>query len=72
MTTAKVFKHRGSQTIRLPKEFHVKGKVVYLKKMREGFLVMDSNPWELCREACQEISDKFMKVRVQPRQQRRK
>jgi len=38
MTTAKVFKNGGSQAIRLPKEFRVKGKKVYLKKTNEGLL----------------------------------
>jgi virulence-associated protein VagC len=71
MTTAKVFKHRGSQAIRLPGEFHVKGKVVYLNKLREGFIVTEIDPWKICYQACQELSDDFMKARIQPTQQRR-
>jgi len=71
MTTAKVFKNGRSQAIRLPKEFRVKTSEVYLKKVREGFVVMERDPWEVCREACQELSDDFMKERVQPPQQKR-
>jgi len=71
MTTAKVFKNGRSQAIRLPREFRVKGSEVYLKKVREGFIVMERDPWEVCREACQELSDDFMKVRKQPPQQHR-
>jgi antitoxin VapB len=71
MTIAKVFKSGGSQAIRLPKEFRLKGKLVYLKKTREGFVVTEINPWEACYRACQELSDDFMKVRVQPRQSSR-
>ena len=72
MTTAKVFKNGRSQAIRLPKEFRVKRSEVYLKKVREGFVVMERDPWEICREACQELSDDFMEKRVQPPQQKRK
>jgi len=69
--TAKVFKNGRSQAIRLPRDFRVKGSEVYLKKVREGFVVIEKDPWEVCREACQELSDDFMKVRRQPPQQRR-
>ena len=71
MTTAKVFKNGRSQAIRLPKEFRVKGSEVYLKKIPEGFLVLERDPWEVCFEACQELSDNFMKKRVQPPSQKR-
>ena len=71
MTTAKVFKNGRSQAIRLPKEFRVKSSEVYLKKVRDGFMVMERDPWEICREACQDLSDNFMRTRVQPPQQRR-
>ena len=71
MTTAKVFQHGGTQALRLPKEFRVKGKVVYLKKTREGFVVTEIDPWKICYQACQELSGDFMKARVQSPQQRR-
>ena len=62
MTTAKVFRSGRSQAIRLPKEFRVKASQVFLKKVPEGFLVVERDPWEICREACQEISDEFIKA----------
>ena len=71
MTTAKVFKNGRSQAIRLPKEFRVKGSEVYLKKVPEGFVVLERDPWEICLEACQELSDDFMGKRIQPPQQKR-
>ena len=71
MTTAKVFKNGRSQAIRLPKEFRVKTSEVYLRKIRDGFIVMERDLWEICLEACQELSDDFMKKRIQPAQQRR-
>ena len=71
MNIAKVFKNGRSQAIRLPKNFRVKSSEVYLKKVREGFVVLERDPWEICREACQELSAGFMKKRVQPPQQER-
>lgn len=71
MTTAKVFMNGRSQAIRLPKEFRVKGGEVRLKRVPEGILILERDPWEICREACQELSDDFMKERVQPPPQKR-
>jgi antitoxin VapB len=71
MTIAKVFKNGRSQAIRLPKEFRIKGVEVYLKKVPEGFVVTERDPWETCRAACQELSPDFMKKRKQPPQQKR-
>ena len=71
MTTAKVFMNGRSQAIRLPKEFRVKGSEVRLQRVPQGILVLERDPWEVCREACQELSDDFMTERVQPVQQKR-
>ena len=60
-----------SQAIRLPKEFRVKGEEVRLKRVPEGILILERDPWEICREGCQELSDDFMKERVQPPPQTR-
>jgi antitoxin VapB len=72
MATAKVFKNGRSQAIRLPKSFRVKSSEVFLKKVPEGFVVMEKDPWDTFREACQDVSDDFMKERVQPPQQKRR
>lgn len=66
MTTAKVFMNGRSQAIRLPKEFRVKGAEVRLQRVPQGILVLERDPWEICREACQELSDDFMQERAQP------
>ncbi len=60
-----------SQAIRLPKEFRVKGSEAHLLRVPQGILVMERDPWEICREACQDLSDDFMKKRVQPTLQNR-
>lgn len=72
MKTAKVFKNGRSQAIRLPKEFRVETDEVYLKKTREGFLVIPRDPWELFYEGVEELSDDFMSEgRKQPAPQER-
>jgi antitoxin VapB len=71
MNVAKVFRDDGSQAIRLPKEFRVKGTEVYLEKVPQGFVVTERDPWDVCLQACLELSDDFMKERVQPRRQKR-
>jgi antitoxin VapB len=72
MTTAKVFQNGRSQAIRVPKEFRVSTSEVYLKKTREGFLVIPRDPWELFFEGVEELSDDFMSQgRAQPDVQER-
>jgi antitoxin VapB len=74
MSTAKVFANGRSQAIRLPKEFRVSGDAVLLKRVPEGILIVERDPWEVCREACAELSPGFLaKVgrRKQPRDRER-
>jgi antitoxin VapB len=72
MTVAKVFRNGRSQAIRLPKEFRVDTSEVYLKRTREGFLVMPRDPWELFFKGVEELSADFMGGgRVQPEVERR-
>ena len=72
MIVAKVFRNGRSQAIRLPKEFRVETSEVYLKRTREGFLVIPRDPWELFFEGVEELSDDFMSGgRTQPEVERR-
>ncbi len=71
MIVAKVFQNGRSQAIRLPKEFRVDADKVYLKRTREGFLVIPRDPWELFFEGIEELSDDFMgEGRTQPEAER--
>jgi len=62
MPIAKVIKNRGSQAIRLLKEFRVKNARVYLKKTADGFIVLECDPWEVFEEAAQRLSPEFVDV----------
>lgn len=73
MPTAKVFKNGRSQAIRLPKAFRVECDEVYLKKTREGFLVIPGDPWETFFQGVKELSEDFMAGgRRQPKAEKRK
>lgn len=71
MKTAKVFMNGRSQAIRLPKEFRVNSAEVSITRVPQGILIMERDPWEICQEACQELSDSFMTERTQPPTQER-
>lgn len=74
MNTAKVFMNGRSQAVRLPREFRVKGTEVTIRRVPEGLLLIDRDPWEICREACAGLSSEFvaaMEKREQPRDRKR-
>lgn len=60
MNTAKVFMNGRSQAIRLPREYRVKGKEVYLRRTREGILLTEQDPWETSRQGCGELSPEVL------------
>jgi antitoxin VapB len=67
MKAAKVFMNGRSQAIRLPREFRVASKEVYLTKTPDGFLVSEKNPWDLFFEGVAELSPEFFESgREQP------
>ena len=71
MKTAKLFQNGRSQAVRLPREFRLKGKEVYIKRTALGILLMEKDPWDLFREGVEEISDDFLAQRDQPPVQKR-
>jgi antitoxin VapB len=60
MSMAKIFKNGRSQAVRLPKEFRLKGNEVSIKRVPGGILLSESDPWEICRQACEEISTELL------------
>ncbi len=72
MKIAKLFQNGQSQAVRLPKEFRIQGKEVFVKKI--GMIVIlipKNNPWQPFLNSLKNISDDFMKEREQPKQQKR-
>jgi tRNA(fMet)-specific endonuclease VapC len=60
MNKGKVFMNGRSQAIRLPKEFRVASDEVMLKRVPEGILIIERDPWDICEQACAELSPGFM------------
>jgi antitoxin VapB len=61
MKTAKVFKSGNSQAVRIPKEFHLKGDEVEIRK-HGGSLVLrpKRKSWAVLIESLRKFSDDFM------------
>jgi antitoxin VapB len=73
MKTAKVFKNGRSQAIRLPKEYQVEGKDVYIKKFEDIILLIPKkNPWNSFVNSLELFSDDFLKERKDLKIQNRK
>lgn len=62
MLCSKVFISGNSQAVRLPKEYQVEEKELYIKKIGNTILLFPrSNPWEAFERSLTEFSDDFMK-----------
>jgi antitoxin VapB len=61
MKTAKVFKSGNSQAVRIPKEFHLEGHEVEIRK-RGGSLILRprKESWAALIESLKKFSDDFM------------
>lgn len=66
MREAKLFKNGRSQAVRLPKEYRLTGKSVYVHKL--GNLVMlipKTKSWDSLVDACAKFTEDFMATRDQ-------
>ncbi len=73
MKTARVFKSGNSQAVRIPKEFHLEGETVEMRK-QGGSLILRSEKksWAALIESLTKFSDDFMdEGRHQPPMQAR-
>ena len=73
MLTSKVFTSGNSQAVRLPKEYQVSDKELFIKKIGNTIILFPKdNPWELFEKSLNEFSDDFMsEARKQPNMQKR-
>ncbi|MBI5816514.1 MAG: AbrB/MazE/SpoVT family DNA-binding domain-containing protein [Nitrospinae bacterium] len=73
MKTAKIFKNGQSQAVRLPKEFRMAGKLAFVKKVREGLLILpEKGAWGILENSLGHFTSDFMEERGQPAMQKRK
>ncbi len=72
MTSAKLFRNGQSQAVRLPKEFALPGKEVFVRHVGNAVLLVPTgDPWSGFAAALGQFSDDFMAERVQPPQEAR-
>ena len=73
MLSSKVFTSGNSQAIRLPKEYQVEDKELYIKKIGSTIILFSKkDPWEAFERSLDEFSDDFMADgRNQPEMQER-
>lgn len=67
MNTAKLFRNGQSQAVRLPKEFALPGKEVFLRHVGNAVLLVPvADPWSGFEAALGAFTEDFMPERVQP------
>ena len=67
MTSAKLFRNGQSQAVRLPKEFALPGREVFVRRVGNAVLLIPSaDPWSGVEAALAQFSDDFMNDRPQP------
>lgn len=73
MLSSKVFTSGNSQAIRLPKEYQVDDKELFIQKIGNTIILFPKkNPWESFERSLHEFSDDFMvDGRQQPEIQKR-
>lgn len=66
MKEASLFKNGQSQAVRLPKEFRMPGKSVYIRKVGQVVMLIPKNKsWDAAWEACDRFTTDFMAERDQ-------
>jgi antitoxin VapB len=73
MQTAKIIKNGGSQAIRLPRLYRLKGKEAYVKKVPEGILLMEkSDIWTAFDKCLDDFPADFLESRKEQKNQKRR
>jgi len=67
MTSAKLFRNGQSQAVRLPREFALPGREVFVRHVGNAVLLVPTDdPWTGFEASLAQFSDDFMTERVQP------
>jgi len=73
MKTAKLFKNGQSQAVRLPKEFRMAGREVYIKKEGEAIVLLPKEKsWESLFESLNHFEKDFRIERNQPEENQKR
>lgn len=67
MASAKLFRNGQSQAVRLPREFALPGREVFVRRVGNAVLLVPmEDAWAGFEAALDQFSDDFMSERVQP------
>jgi antitoxin VapB len=73
MQTVKIIKNGGSQAIRLPRLYRIRGKEAYIKKVPEGILLIEKNDlWAAFEKCLEDFPTNFLEVHRKTRHQKRR
>ena len=74
METAKLFTNGRSQAVRLPKEFRLEGKEVFIKRTGAGILLLpkDQSVWDKWEEMLLKGGEMLLAERNQPNDQQQR
>ncbi len=74
METAKLFTNGRSQAVRLPKEFRLQGKEVFIKKTSTGILLLpkDESIWDAWEKSLLKGGETLLAERNQPQEQQQR
>ena len=72
MSSAKLFRNGQSQAVRLPREFALPGREVFVRRVGNAVLLVPmDDPWTGFEAALEQFTDDFMAERNQPLVQER-
>jgi len=73
MQTVKIIKNGGSQAIRLPRLYRLKGKEAYVKKVPEGILLMEKTDiWTAFEKCLEDFPAEFLVSKREQKNQKRR
>ena len=73
MHTVKIIKNGGSQAIRLPRFYRLRGKEAYVKKVPEGILLMEKDDvWAAFEKCLEDFPADFLAEKRKPHNQKRR
>ena len=73
MQTVKIIKNGGSQAIRLPRMYRIKGKEAYVKKVPECVLLIEKNDiWAAFEKCLKDFPSDFLTTRRKQKNHKRR
>jgi len=73
MQTVKIIKNGGSQAVRLPRLFRIRGKEAYVKRVPEGILLIEKDDvWAAFEKCLEDFPSDFLAPRRKPSKQKRR